>query len=279
MAEGFRPSPAARVAWLAHTAAVGEITDEKAMMLAAGNAALLWRVLADARGHRFTDYGSFVAADAGTGQGGLRIIRCDPGDAAGDDAMIGRLAGPHAGRALVEDPFGQLDLTRLGLEGRPLPVMLLDRQPARWPVLPCVDVRRAADAGTLAEAEEVIATGFPMRIFLPYRPGAMLPPGLLGSSRITVFLASRGGEPAGGCIALLADGDGATPGATHGGIYSLATLPGHRSRGVGRALMHAALRHLGARPVTLVATTEGLPLYRSLGFRTVGHSTWWRVRC
>jgi predicted N-acetyltransferase YhbS len=47
---------------------------------------------------------------------------------------------------------------------------------------------------------------------------------------------------------------------------------------VGRALMHAALRHLGGGPVTLVATVAGVPLYRSLGFRTIGHSTWWRVR-
>ena len=50
-------------------------------------------------------------------------------------------------------------------------------------------------------------------------------------------------------------------------------------RGVPRgALMHAALRYLGRVPVTLVATEDGLPLYRSLGFRAVGDSTWWRVR-
>jgi GNAT superfamily N-acetyltransferase len=133
-----------------------------------------------------------------------------------------------------------------------------------------VEVRRAADTGTLAAAEEVIATGFPMRVFLPYRRGAMLPPGLLGSRRISVFLALRGGEPAGGCITVSAGGDS--------GIYSLATLPGHRSRGVGRALMHAALRHAGRVPVTLVATPDGVPLYQTLGFATVGHSTWWRVR-
>ena len=251
-------------------AAVGEITDGAAAIMAAANAALLWRVLAGARGHQFTDHGSFVAADAGTGQGGLRVIRRHPGDPAGDNARIGRLAWRDAGRMMVEDPFGQLDLARQGLSGRPLPVMILERPPDRWPAVPGVEVCRAGDSGTLAAAEEVIATGFPMRVFLPYRCGAMLPPGLLGSNRISVFLALRGGEAAGGCIALSADGDG--------GIYSLATMPEHRSRGVGRALMHAALRHLGSVPVTLVATRDGVPLYQSLGFRTIGHSTWWRVR-
>jgi ribosomal protein S18 acetylase RimI-like enzyme len=249
---------------------VGEISGEAAMKMAAGNAARLWRVLAGARGHHFSDHGSFVAADAGTRQGGLRVIRRDPRHAQDDNSKIGRLVGPHAVRALVEDPFGHLDLTRMGLVGRPLPVMLLDCRPGHWTEVPGVEVRRAADAAALAAAEEAIATGFPMHVFLPFRRGAMLPPGLLGSHRISVFLALRGGEPAGGCITLSADGDG--------GIYSLATLPGHRSRGVGRALMHAGLRHLAPSPVTLVATRDGVPLYRSLGFRTVGHSTWWRVR-
>lgn len=240
------------------------------MALSARNAALLWRVLAGARGHTFTDHGSFAAADAGTAQGGLRVIRCDPGDAAADGTAIGRLVEPQPVRAMVEDPFGQLDLKRLGLSGRPLPVMLRDHPAGHWPAVPGVEVHRANGPRTLAAAEEVIASGFPMHAFLPYRRGAMLPPGLLGSHQISVFLALRRGEPAGGCIALSADADG--------GIYSLATLPEHRSRGVGRALMHAALRHLGGIPVTLVATRDGVPLYQSLGFRTIGHSTWWRVR-
>lgn len=259
---------------------MGEITDEKAMVLAANNAALQWRLLAHARGHRFTDHGSFVAVDPGSGQGGVRVIRCDLRNAAADDVMIGRLVGPDARRAKVEDPFGQLDLTRLGMEGKPLPVMLRDQQPGdhgrggdlagAWPAGPDVEVRRAADAGKLAAAEEAIVTGFPMARFLPYRRAAMFPPALLRSEQITVFLALRGGQPAGGCLALSAGGDG--------GVYSVATLPGHRTRGVGRALMHAALCQLGQVPVTLVATRAGLPLYHSLGFRIVGHSTWWGIR-
>ncbi|MDK1491736.1 GNAT family N-acetyltransferase [Sinorhizobium sp. 7-81] len=43
-----------------------------------------------------------------------------------------------------------------------------------------------------------------------------------------------------------------------------------RGRGLGRKLMDAALRLSGDRPLRLVATTEGLPLYEKLGFRETG---------
>ncbi|WP_027998736.1 GNAT family N-acetyltransferase [Sinorhizobium arboris] len=43
-----------------------------------------------------------------------------------------------------------------------------------------------------------------------------------------------------------------------------------RGRGLGRMLMDAALRIAGDRPLRLVATAEGLPLYEKLGFRETG---------
>ncbi|MBX4927266.1 putative N-acetyltransferase YhbS [Rhizobium binae] len=43
-----------------------------------------------------------------------------------------------------------------------------------------------------------------------------------------------------------------------------------RGRGLGRRLMDAALRIAGDRPLRLVATTEGLPLYQKLGFHETG---------
>ncbi|CCF00655.1 GNAT family N-acetyltransferase [Sinorhizobium fredii] len=43
-----------------------------------------------------------------------------------------------------------------------------------------------------------------------------------------------------------------------------------RGRGLGRGLMDAALRIAGDRPLRLVATAEGLPLYEKLGFRETG---------
>lgn len=43
-----------------------------------------------------------------------------------------------------------------------------------------------------------------------------------------------------------------------------------RGRGIGRRLMDAALQRAGNRPLRLVATVEGLPLYERLGFGETG---------
>jgi GNAT superfamily N-acetyltransferase len=45
---------------------------------------------------------------------------------------------------------------------------------------------------------------------------------------------------------------------------------GMRGRGLGRRLMEAAMGLAGDRPLRLVATAEGLPLYERLGFRETG---------
>ncbi|PRD43161.1 GNAT family N-acetyltransferase [Phyllobacterium phragmitis] len=45
---------------------------------------------------------------------------------------------------------------------------------------------------------------------------------------------------------------------------------GMRGRGLGRRLMDAAMARAGDRPLRLVATADGLPLYERLGFRETG---------
>jgi GNAT superfamily N-acetyltransferase len=76
------------------------------------------------------------------------------------------------------------------------------------------------------------------------------------------FLAYVDGEPM-GITALLLRG-------TLAGIYHVVTLPAARNRGVGKAVMRAALedaRISGATAAALQSSELGLPLYRSLGFR------------
>ena len=60
-------------------------------------------------------------------------------------------------------------------------------------------------------------------------------------------------------------------------MYWLAALPEHRSAGLGRAVMCAALTASPGRPVVLVATAAGAPLYSSLGFAVVSEAAWYRI--
>ena len=57
------------------------------------------------------------------------------------------------------------------------------------------------------------------------------------------------------------------------GVYNVATLPGHRRRGHGEAVMRYALERAreqsGCERTILQATEHGMPLYLSMGYRTV----------
>ena len=128
---------------------------------------------------------------------------------------------------------------------------------------------QAADPGTLAQAERVIVDGFPQRALQPYRPGRSLPPLVLAVPGWRTWLAYLDGEPAAACCTY---DDGATV-----GVYWLATLPRHRSRGLGRAIMSAALGAAPGRPAVLVATAAGEPLYAALGFQAVSEAAWYRA--
>ena len=194
-----------------------------------------------------------------------RPLLADPGP------IAALMAQAHErGRVVVEDSFGTL--------ARPagddiavnrMPVMI---RPATGTGVvragPDVRVVQAADAGTLAQAERVIVDGFPQRALQPYRPGRSLPPQVLTVPGWRTWLAYRGGEPAAACCTY---DDGATV-----GVYWMATLPGHRSHGLGRAVMAAALAACPGRPAALTATAVGEPLYSSLGFRAVSEAAWYR---
>jgi ribosomal protein S18 acetylase RimI-like enzyme len=86
------------------------------------------------------------------------------------------------------------------------------------------------------------------------------------------FVACDGGALI-GHVVLHVEGD-------TGGIYDMGVAPRARRQGHGTALTLAAVtaaHDLGCTSVTLNATGEGEPLYRSVGFASLGHGmTWWR---
>jgi ribosomal protein S18 acetylase RimI-like enzyme len=102
--------------------------------------------------------------------------------------------------------------------------------------------------------------------------------------RFAAYVGYVDGEPV-ATAATVASGDivGAGPDAGRGpapqpggdviGVYNVATLPDHRRRGYGEAVMRHALaeaeRERPSRPVVLQSTNDGLRLYERMGFRTV----------
>ena len=194
-----------------------------------------------------------------------RPSAADPGPVA---ALMAR-AGER-GRVTVEDSFGTLTLPPGDdITVERMPVMVRAAGKAGPPATGRrIRVVQAADQATLAQAERVIVDGFPQRALQPYRPGRSLPPLVLAVPGWRTWLAYRGGEPAAACCTY---DDGAAL-----GVYWLATLPGHRSQGLGRAVMSAALAACSGRPAALVATAAGASLYSSLGFQVVSEAAWYR---
>ncbi len=217
------------------------------------NAAAMWTALAP--GARMTD--GFLRAERPQG---VRMIPLRPADV----PAVLRTESP-ARPVVLEDVFtgGPAEPPPGALR---MPVMLRRPAPLRATLPPGVRVTEVRDADELAAAEKTIVDGFPLRAYQPYERGQALPPRLLGLPGWRVWLAHRHMRPA---AAAYTYDDG-----TAVGIYWLATLPEHRSSGVGRAIMTAAVAAYPARVCTLVATEAGRPLYESLGFRTVTTATW-----
>lgn len=242
------------------------------------NAEALWRAFAAARGHRVIEEPTWLVVDAGTDVGGTRVILRGPVTGEVQRASLNRLVEGATVPVVVEDPFGTVDLRAQRLVPRSLSVMgagpFTDHAipPDALPTeQPGINVHRVdGDERRLLEADRIVVEGFPLTSFQPYLPGRMLPLALLQMPHISVFVADHLGVPSGTCLTVK-DRHGV------GGVYWVAVMPDHRSTGIGRALMLAAMRELAGQPMVLCATPQGAPLYRKLGFETALSTTYWQA--
>ena len=225
---------------------------------ASDNAVAMWTALARARGDEVLEHPACTVVD---GRRYRIMLRTATPDATAVHELTGLAEARRAdGRTVVvEDPFQVLDLSEIGMTAGQLPVMA--REPG--PVVAPDGVTRISTPAELEEAEDLIVHGFPLEEYQPYRAGSVFPAELLGQD--TAFFRK---DIQGACLTMAHGGVG--------GVYWVTTLPEHRSQGVGRALMHAVLRHFGDLPVTLTASRSGRPLYEKLGFATLGDANWWR---
>jgi N-acetylglutamate synthase len=79
-----------------------------------------------------------------------------------------------------------------------------------------------------------------------------------------LWIAEQDGDPVGSGIFVRAG--------EHVGVYTMSTPPEHQRKGVGAAILSAAMAHhqsTGAARFTLGATEKGYPLYERVGFEVV----------
>ncbi|MCU7824675.1 GNAT family N-acetyltransferase [Kitasatospora sp. DSM 101779] len=254
--------------------------------LANDNAAGFWLIQAGVHGWESVRAPMFTAVRCEGEAEVHRLVVTRPyaEPAALKQELLGVLRQWRTARLCLEDPYGLLDLRPHGCEAS-LGQAVMVREPGGGTAADGPGAaasprgRRGEPAGRLtvvgalqpeelAAVERVIVDGFPMPARLPVVRGAMLPPGLLDAPGYRAWLARVDGCPAGACVSY---DDG-----TAVGVYSVATLPEHRSRGIGRALVAAALAAHPDRVATLTSTLLGEPLYRRLGFTEHGVARWWR---
>lgn len=247
------------------------------------NAAAFWLAQARAHGWRYRVRPGLTAVRcARTPDDSQRFLITRPYVQPADveKQLAELLAEWEAVRCTVEDPYGGLDLTRLGaVRMPPMPVMAREPGPvdgasAELPVVSrtrdggILTVDEAAHGDALALVERTIVDGFPLPARQPWTRGEALPERLLGEPGCRAWLGRVDGAPAGACLSY---DDGAAT-----GLYWVATLPDQRGRGVARAVLRTVLAHAHpGRPATLVATSAGEPLYRELGFTGQGTTNWW----
>jgi GNAT superfamily N-acetyltransferase len=196
--------------------------------------------------------------------GSTRVLLREPPDA-DTLAEIGRLAPTTP--VLLEDVFADPESPALTPASATLRMPVMNRPAGALDTPPpAVRVIEVHDPATLADAERVMVDGFPFPRYQPWVRAQALPPRVLALPGWRVWLAYVGAAPA---AAAYTYDDGHAS-----GVYWLATLPEHRSRGLGRAVLTAAITARPDQEFTLVATEAGRPLYESLGFATVATATW-----
>jgi ribosomal protein S18 acetylase RimI-like enzyme len=194
------------------------------------------------------EVGRLVAAQDWTGVPWSIVVRGTPG------AELAALARRHGLDGGHEVDFQLIELAAPTEVPPPLPGAVL----------------RTIDGSEAERYLELVAAGFgaPTAGFAP-----VMTAGLLDSPEVTTVVAEVRGEPVGTAMTIVV-GRVAV-------LVNVATLPAARSRGVGRAVTVAALRHAaaaGARVACLHPSADGAALYASLDAVTAERWTFLRSR-
>jgi GNAT superfamily N-acetyltransferase len=154
--------------------------------------------------------------------------------------------------------------SRMGLSlSSELPAMAAESLVTPWRRLPNIDIRPVCDYQSRRAFCEIGAVCFhvPLTWFEEVFDERM------GDRReFVAWLAFLNGEPVATAATVIA--------ANAIGVYNVGTLPGHRGRGVGEAIVRyvveQAQKGSGIHRTVLQSTSFGYDLYRKMGYKTVG---------
>jgi ribosomal protein S18 acetylase RimI-like enzyme len=216
-----------------------------------------------------------VWVDAGSASVfGNPVLWTRPLDGSAAEAAVARQAevfGQRPGGAyLLYSAYPTPDLSRFGLQpvGHPPCMVRVPENPAPQLASPAgLDVRRAESNDVLADFERTLVEAYPIPDLMPWRPGVFMGERLLNDPRWRIFVGYSEGEAVATAAAYVSD---------HAVDVTLVTCRKEvRGRGFGRAVTQAAVDTDRAKPAMLLASDDGQPVYRSMGFRTVTRFTLW----
>lgn len=142
------------------------------------------------------------------------------------------------------------------------PAMWLEGPPLRWqPPPPGMSVYRVKTTGELRIFRAIISKVFHIS---PLETDVILSDEVLEISNVRHYIAALGDVPVATATMVIS---GSVP-----GIWNVGTLVEYRRRGISAELMRfltAEAGALGYNSTMLLASPDGLPLYKRLGYRTI----------
>jgi hypothetical protein len=134
-------------------------------------------------------------------------------------------------------------------------------------VPPELEIRRVTEARSLAAFEATLVEGYPLEELPPPCRGCLYHPDALAAGRLRCWVGWVDGRPVSVSAAWVADGvvD----------VVWVATLPRARRRGYGEALTWRAALTQADLPAVLLASDDGRPVYRRMGFLPLLRFTVW----
>jgi ribosomal protein S18 acetylase RimI-like enzyme len=229
-----------------------------------------------------TAVGATVAGDAERGATwvdsgspsvfGNPVVWTRPVDHAAAKDLIEQISADFAQREggpyLLYSVFPTPDLRSLGMDpvGHP-PCMLRMPQPSALGPPDGLTIARVTTPQQLDDFERVLVEAYPVSDLLPWNSGSFMNPALLTDGRWHLFVGYVEGRPVATAASFVS-----------GQVVDVTLVtcrPEFRGRGIGRAVTQAAVDADTTRPALLIASDDGQPVYRSMGFWSLTRFTLW----